>query len=285
MEKKYFNDYDAYEDGKSAETLIQDILEDPEFPEIDSLIIGDWGGAYEDGCQAVIDGIVENADKFAHIKKLFIGDMDYEECEISWIIQGDYSKLWEALPGLESLTIKGSTDLTLGKIKHANLKYLEIMCGGLGADVIKEIEEAELPALKELLLYIGVENYGFDGDADTVRSLLENSDFPALEALGIVDSEIEDDLAAVVFESKYMKQITKLDLGCGSFSDKGGEMLLKTLPEYPNIKEFNAEYNYLSDEMKEKIEKAFPDVKLNLDDSQVPEEWNGEIWYNAMVTE
>ena len=36
--------------------------------------------------------------------------MEYDECEVSWIEQGDYSKLWEAMPQLKQLGIKGSID-------------------------------------------------------------------------------------------------------------------------------------------------------------------------------
>lgn len=58
-------------------------------------------------CQAILDGIVDNKEKFAHVDSLFVGDMDYEECEVSWILQGNYSALWAAMPQLKSLTIKG----------------------------------------------------------------------------------------------------------------------------------------------------------------------------------
>lgn len=284
MEKKYYHEYEDYEDGKTAETMVGEILADPEFQNIDKLIIGDWGGAYEDSCQALLDDIADNADKFSHITSLFVGDMDYEECEISWIIQGDYSRIWEAMPQLKEITVKGSTDLKLGKIKHSNLESLTIICGGLGSDVIKEIEEAELPELKKLLVYIGSENYGFDGDADTVRSLLANSDFPELEYLGIADSEIQDELTAVVLDCKYIDSITTLDLSCGTITDKGGELLLKKLPELKNLKKLDLSYNYLSDEMKEKLTAAAPAVEMDLSDSQEADEWDGELWYNAMVT-
>lgn len=285
MEKKYYHEYEDYEDGKTAETMVGEILADPEFQNIDKLIIGDWGGAYEDSCQALLDDIADNADKFSHITSLFVGDMDYEECEISWIIQGDYSRIWEAMPQLKEITVKGSTDLKLGKIKHSNLESLTIICGGLGSDVIKEIEEAELPELKKLLVYIGSDNYGFDGDADTVRSLLANSDFPKLEYLGIADSEIQDELTAVVLDCKYIDRITTLDLSCGTITDKGGELLLKKLPELKNLKKLDLSYNYLSDEMKEKLTAAAPAVEMDLSDSQEADEWDGELWYNAMVTE
>lgn len=87
--------------------------------------------------------------------------------------------------------------------------------------VLQSIQRAKLPNLKKLLLYIGIDNYGFDGDAETIRTLLAESDFPKLEYLGIEDSEIQDELARVVLESKYMKQIHTLDLANGTLTDKG----------------------------------------------------------------
>lgn len=209
--KIYSYNYDDYENGKTAETMAEEILADPEFPELEELIIGGWGGEYEDSCQPILDAIVQSPDRFGHITKLFVGDMDYEVCEVSWIIQGDYSRIWQAMPQLKELTIKGSMDLTLGEIEHENLESLTIICGGLGQDVIKEIEKAKLPSLKKLLLYIGVDNYGFDGSEDTIRQLLANSDFPKLAYLGIVDSEIQDELTKVVLDCKYIRQIETLE--------------------------------------------------------------------------
>lgn len=285
--KKYLYEYEDYEDGdKSSSTLVADILADPEFAGIDELIVGCWGEAWDDndGAQAIIDGIVENKEKFAHIKSLFIGDMDFEECEVSWIIQGNYEKLWDAMPQLEKLVIKGSSGLALGTIKHENLKHLEIICGGLPADVIKEIQEAKLPSLETLLLYIGVEDYGFDGDASTVKDLLTLSDFPKLTYLGITDSEIQDALTEIVLDCKYMNQITTLDLSMGTMTDKGGQLILDKLSLYPNIKALNLEHNFLSDEMADKF-CDLEDVDVNVPDQQEPDEWNGELYYYPMLTE
>ncbi|MDE6024056.1 MAG: STM4015 family protein [Lachnospiraceae bacterium] len=281
--KTYSYNYDEYESGKKAETMVMDILADSDFTGLDELIIGSWGGPYEEDCQPVIDAIVENADRFSHITKLFVGDMDYEECEVSWIMQGDYSRIWKAMPQLKELTIKGSMDLTLGEIEHENLESLTIICGGLGTNVIKQIEKAKLPSLKKLLLYIGVEDYGFDGDAGTIKELLANSDFPNLTYLGIVDSEIQDELAQVVLECKYIRQIETLDLSCGTLTDKGGSLLLEKLPELSNIKKLDVHHHYLSDEMMDKIGKLSPEVDVS--EQEEAEEWDGEIWYNAMLTE
>ena len=280
----YFYEYEEYEDGsKNASTMVADILADPELPSLTELVIGCWGDAWDESCQPIIDGLVEHAGQFSHVESLFIGDMGFEECEVSWIMQGDYSRLWDALPNLKALTIKGSMDLTLGEIRHEKLESLEIICGGLSKDVIQSIQSAYLPSLKKLLLYIGVENYGFDGDANTIRELLAQADFPKLEYLGIVDSEIQDDLTAVVLESKFMGQIHTLDLSCGTLTDKGGQLLLEKIPDFPNIQFLDLHYHYLSDEMMEKLQKL--PIKVDVSDQNEPESYHGEIWMNAMLTE
>lgn len=281
--KTYSYDYDDYESGKNAETMLEEILADSEFPELEELIIGGWGGESEDSCQPIIDGIAANAQKFSHITKLFIGDMDFETCEVSWIMQGDYSGLWEAMPQLKELTVKGSNDLTLGTIRHDNLESLTIICGGLGKDVMEEIAKAKLPNLKKLLLYIGIEDYGFDGDADTVRKMLAESDFPNLAYLGITDSEIQDELTEVVLECKYIRQITTLDLSNGSLTDKGGRLLLEKLPGLPNIEKLDVHYHYLSDEVMEKLEEL--PISVDVSEQEEADEWDGKLWYNAMLTE
>ncbi len=281
--KKYQYDYDDYDEGKGPATMVEEILADPEFPQVTQLIIGSWGSACEDDCQEILDGIRANKDKFAHVESLFVGDMDYEECEVSWILQGNYSDFWEAMPQLKELTIKGSMDLVLGDIVHQNLEALTIICGGLPVSVIQSIKKAKLPSLKKLVLYIGIENYGFDGNKDTIKALLEESDFPKLEYLGIEDSEIQDELAEVVLESKYMKQLHTLDLANGTLTDKGGELLLGKLPSYPNIKVLDVHYHYMSEEMEEKL-KALP-IEVDTSESNEPEEYRGEIWMNAMLTE
>ncbi|MDE7310106.1 MAG: STM4015 family protein [Eubacterium sp.] len=280
----YSYTYEQYEDDdRSSDSMVEDILADPDFPRLKELIIGDWGDAWEDSCQPILNGIVEHAKQFSHIEKLFIGDMNYEQCEVSWIIQGDYSKLWAALPNLKGLTIKGSTDLVLGEICHEGLEELTIICGGIGSDVLSSIQNAKLPNLKKLLLYIGAENYGFDGNADTIRELLANADFPKLQYLGITNSEIQDELAKVVLESKFMGQIETLDLSMGTLTDKGGALLLEEIVKWPNVKALDVHYHYLSDEMAENLIKLPMDVDVS--EPNEPDEYNGTIYFNAMLTE
>lgn len=282
-----FEDYDREEDGKNAGTMLEDIMQDPEFPSLEEIVIGYWGECWdedEDGVQIVIDGIIENKEKFSHIKSLFVGDMDFEECEVSWIVQADYSKLWEAMPQLEKLTIKGSNELELGDIDHSSLKHLEIICGGLPVSVIQSIQKANLPELQTLLLYIGIENYGFDGDISTIKDLLAQSDFPKLSYLGITDSEIQDEITEAVLDSKYISQIETLDLSMGSLTDKGGQLLLENIPTYTNIKKLELEYHFMSGKMMKKLENL-DGVEVNVADPQEADEYDGEVYYYPMLTE
>lgn len=285
--KRYFYSYEDWEENnKNAGTMIEEIKNDPDLPSLEEIVIGCWGETWDenDGAQRLIDGIVEAKEKFSHIRSLFIGDMEGEECEVSWIIQGDYSKLWAALPNLEKLTIQGSSNLILGEISHKNLKELTIICGGLPAEVMKSIGNAKLPALEKLLLYIGIEDYGFDGDADTVREMLADSDFPRLTYLGITDSEIQDELTEVVLSCKYINQISALDLSMGTLTDKGGEKIYEALKKYDNIKYVDLQFHFMSDAMTDKLE-SIKGVEVNTEDAQEPEEYQGEIWYYAMLTE
>lgn len=284
--KVYSYDYDDYEEGdKGADTMIADILADSELPELEEIVIGDWGDAWEDSVNEIIDGFVENKEKFSHIKSLFIGDMDFEQCEVSWIIQGNYTKLWDAMPQLEHLTIKGSTDLVLseGEIKHDNLKSLTIICGGLPKDVIESIRDAKLPNLEKLMLYIGVEDYGFDGSIEDIKELLEKSDFPKLTYLGLTDSEMQDEVAQAVVDSKYKEKLEVLDLSMGSLTDKGVDILCQHMDDFKALKHLDVHYHFISGEGMKKLQ-ALP-ISVDVEDPQEEDEWNGHVYRYPMLTE
>ena len=98
-----------------------------------------------------------------------------------------------------------------------------------------------------------------------------------------MDSEIQDELAQVVLECKYIRQIEVLDLSCGTLTDKGGSLLLEKLPQLSNIRKLDIHHHYLSDEMMEKIGNL--SLEADVSGQEEAEKWNGKIWYNAMLTE
>lgn len=253
MEKKFYIDWD---NEISQEEFINNILADEDLVKIRSLVISRWGECYEESCQPIIDMFAEHAERFAHLESLFVGDMESEECEISWIQQGDYSRLYAALPNLKKLTIKGTQGLELGEIAHDKLEHLEIISGGAPCGVFASLQNSQLPALKTLIVYIGVENYGFDASLDIVMNLASKSLFPSLTHLGLVNSEEQNEITRRVLESDIMPQLEVLELSCGTLTDKGAEHLLKHADRLSHLKLLDLHYHFLTTEMRKKLQKT-----------------------------
>ena len=293
----YFYEYDDYtENERNAATLLNEILNDKELPNFSNIIIGCWGAVGLESVQPLIDGIVEseivkNQGKFSHVKTLFMGDIDRDDGEPSWIIQGDYSKFWKAMPALEMFGIKGSQGLELGNIVHENLREFDIVSAGLGKNVIESIRDAKLPLLERLTLYIGVEDSGFTGDIDDIKDMIDKSDFPNLKHIGLENSAIQDEITQILFASKYINQVESISIANGTLTDKGGQIILDNLKKYPNIKELDLHYNYLSDDMREKLEKLAEECNVEIDvydaDAYELDEFDedDDMSYYVMMTE
>lgn len=240
--------YDEYEDGQRMNTEIERLSASPEAAQLTSLIIGDWGQAYENSSDEVVEALVKHSGSFPALRKLFIGDMSFEECEISWITQTDLSPLLPAYPELQSLTIQGGTDLSLSKLQHDKLEELIIITGGLSKKVLAEIAAGSLPNLRRLELYLGVDNYGFDGSLEDLLPLIEPGKFPQLTYLGLKNSEIQDEIAEALADAPILDQLHTLDLSLGTLSDKGAEALLAS-ERIKKLQALNLSYHYMSDNM------------------------------------
>ena len=229
--KKYALSYDEAEEGVN---LMDKILKDKKLPSLKQITIGCWGYEGED-CSDIADGIVENKEKFAHFEGLFWGDIDFEEQEISWIEQVDLSPVLDAMPLLNNLKIKGTNNLSIGKKPRPNLKSLEIISGGLPDSVVEDILGSDLPNLEKLVLYVGVEDYGFDGDMNVFRPLFSKDRFPSLKWLGIVDAEEQNTVVEMFLESDILPQLETMDISAGVLTDEGARLLLDHVDKINNI--------------------------------------------------
>lgn len=264
MRKYFLSGDEIYDEGRDSNYLVEKILNDSGLEGLKDMTIGCFG-EWDESCQPILDMIVENKERFEQLEHLFIGDMDYEECEVSWINQGNYERLYAALPNLKTLKIKGSNQLKLGKLEHDKLEHLEIICGGLGKSVLKEISDSRLPNLKTLVLYLGVDNYGFDGSLEDLRPVLHKRLFPKLTHLGLVNSEEQDEVTKLVLESDILPQLSVLQLSYGTLSDAGGQRILDAAGKTAHLKLLDLEHHYMSEPMIEKL-KALP-IDVNLDDA------------------
>ncbi|OBR63461.1 hypothetical protein A7K91_17015 [Paenibacillus oryzae] len=279
-ELKLTVDYDEYENGKRMENEIEKLANSPESAQLSSLIIGEWGQSYENSSKETVEALVKHSARFPSLRKLFIGDMSSEECEISWIIQSDLSPLLSAFPELQSLTIQGGNELELSRLEHDKLEELIIITGGLPQSVLKSIAGANLPNLRKLELFLGVEDYGFDGGLEDVMGVIPPGKFPKLTYLGLKNSELQDEIAIALCDHDILEQLETLDLSLGTLSDKGGEALL-ACPRIKSLKKLDLNYHFMSDEMVSRFESSGLPVDVS-DQQDLDEE---EDWRYPSITE
>lgn len=277
--KKYKLSYDEYDNGKTQKDLLLKIVNDKKLSDIRQIAIGCWD--FESGdCQELVDGLVANKEKVAHLEGLFWGDIDSEETEISWIEQTDLSPLLDCMPNLQELVIKGTNNLKIGQRTRPNLKSLEIISGGLPCEVVEDIVKSDFPNLEKLLLYIGVDEYGFDGTPEQFKPLLSKAKFPKLTYMGLVNAEEQDEFVELLLESDILPQLEIMDISCGVLSDEGAQLLLDNVDKIKHLKFINMRYNYLTDGMKKQLAKL--PVKIDVAES---EEIDDDFGGYPMITE
>ena len=231
-----------------------------------AIIIGQYHGDNpEANSDEVVQLLVAAQKKLPNLRGIFLGDIISEENEISWIIQTDISPVVNAYPDLEHLRMRGTSGLSLGgRLTHEKLKSLTIETGGLPPALLREVVASQLPALETLELWLGTPSYGGDVTVADLQPLLVERLFPSLKHLGLRDSEIVDQIAAVSAAPIFF-HLDSLDLSLGILSDDGGRALLKN-PAIKRLKNLDLHHHYMSEEMMAALKREFPGV--NVDDPQ-----------------
>ena len=272
----------AYDDKRKMPEMIAGFLAKADKSTLDALIIGMWGDPYEAGADEIIAALASHAPALPAMRALFIGDMTYEECEISWIVQGSYKPLLDAFPQLEELRIRGGNALTLEPFAHQNLRKFTIESGGLDEKIARALADSHMPRLEHLELWLGTDDYGFSGDVDLYRKVLAQLTVPTLRYLGLRDAEIADDLAVWLAEEPLVAQLDTLDLSLGTIGDLGAVAVLNHT-QLGKLKRLDLSHHYISEENQAKL-KALP-FEVVLDDPQEADEDDGESYRYVAVGE
>jgi hypothetical protein len=254
-----------YDDSRKMPELIDEFLGQVDPAQLDALVIGMWSEPYEAGANDVIAKLVERAPDLPALRALFIGDMTFEECEISWIVQGDYSPLLRAFPQLEELRIRGSNALVIAPFTHQALRAFTIECGGLPAEVAEALAKSSMPKLRHLELWLGDDNYGFSGDVELYRRVLAALWTPDLRYLGLRDAQITDQLALWLAGHEPVRQLDTLDLSLGTIGDMGAWALVQS--EYVrDLSRLDLSHHYISEACQAQL-KTLP-LQVILDDAE-----------------
>ena len=271
-----------YDDEREMSDLIAGFLAKADKTSLEALIIGMWGEPYESGADEVIAALASYAPELPKLRALFIGDMTYEECEISWIVQGGYKPLLDAFPQLEELRIRGGNGLILEPFTHQNLRKFTIESGGLDQKIAQALSESSMPKLEHLELWLGTDEYGFSGDVALYQKVLARLVTPTLRYLGLRDSDIADELAAWLANEPLLATVATLDLSLGTIGDVGAEALLQGT-QLGNLTRLDLSHHYISEANREKL-KALP-FAVVLDDPQEDDVDDGAVYRYVAVGE
>ncbi len=244
-------------------------LADPNAQQVTGIVAGLWQEAWDKDSAHVVTAIANAAAQLPNLTAVFIGDITYEECEISWLIQSDMSPIFAAYPNLTHFGVRGGGSLRLSQINHNNLQSLIVETGGLDRQVIHDVLTAQLPALEHLELWLGTDHYGANATIEDLAPLLTGNLYPNLRYLGLRDSHIADNVATAVSLAPILEKIDILDLSLGTLSDVGANALLKS-EGVKQLKKLDLHHHFISDELVSKL-KALP-IDVDLSDAQDDED-------------
>ncbi|MCX4776399.1 STM4015 family protein [Streptomyces sp. NBC_01264] len=258
--------YDAEEEWAQA---FGRFTESVDTRQVRALIVGGWSDAYEASSSGIVEALVEAAPKFPALRALFLGDITFEECEISWIQQSDVGPLLPAYPALEEFAVRGGEGLVFPPVEHAALRVLRLEAGGLPKEVVAGVARSGFPALTELDLWLGTSDYGGDAEVGDLEPFLSGERLPALRRLALRNSEIQDAVAAALATAPVVERLEVLDLSMGVLTDEGVEALLAGRP-LTHLTKLDLHHHYVGEPLRERLSAALVPhgVEVDLGDPQ-----------------
>jgi hypothetical protein len=224
------------------------------------LVVGSWSPDDPSASSAaVVKAITKAARRLPNLRAVFLGDITGEESEVSWITQCDVGPLLAAYPLLEYLGVRGGTSLKFQVPRHDRLKTLVIESGGLSRKLVHQVIRAELPALEHLELWLGTQDYGADTTPEDLAALLAGKRFPKLKYLGLRNSEMADDIAAVLAGAPVLKKLKTLDLSLGTLTDAGARALLGS-KGVKRLEKLDVHHHYCSKPVVKQLKALGPQV-------------------------
>ena len=236
----------SYDDEADPLAKFEAYLNSPNVGQTVAVVTGMDNEGGSDTTQAgFLDLLEAHRAKLPGLRGLFLGDILQEENEMSWIKQDDISKALRIFPDLEELRARGQDGLLFQPSQHFGLTKLVIETGGMPKEVLHGIAGSVFPELNHLELWLGTDEYGFDGTIEDVLPFLNPALFPKLKHLTLGNSDLQNEIAAAVANSPILDQLESLDLSLGVMTDEGALPLLNS-PGIRKLLKLNLHRNYLS---------------------------------------
>ncbi|MFE7835733.1 STM4015 family protein [Streptomyces sp. NPDC057474] len=279
---------DSYDSEEAWEEAFARFLASVDTAKVRALVVGAWSDAYDNGPKEIIEALVAAKDRLPALRALFLGDIVMEECEISWIHQGDVGPLLTAFTELEEFGVRGGQGLGFPTVRHERLRTLTVETGGMPVAAVRGVAGSDLPALVELDLWLGTSEYGGDSEVADLAPILAGTRLPALKHLALRNSEIQDDICGALASAPVVARLDVLDLSMGVLTDDGATALLTGQP-LTHLTTLDLHHNYLSpairDRLRDSLEAEGVQVDVDADDAESDEEEDGTVWRFVAVGE
>ena len=271
-----------YDDDANPEEILEALMKHPSAKFIQELTLGMVDFEGENYYGSAIAKLAEAGPR-PTMRKIFIGDFEFpDETEISWTGVSGVNALWENYPNLEEVTLQAG-EMEIGDLNLPKLKKLSIVTGGLDEGSQKQLVKAKLPALEELEVWFGREDYGFSGGIDAIQPLFEGKNTPKLKHLGLMNAEFTNDIVRALPGTALLKQIESLDLSMGTLRGEGFQSMLENKDAFAHLRKLDLSSNFLSDEEATQAKGLAKEVMAG--SQKEPWDWDEEPIYYASVGE
>ena len=195
----------------------------------------------------VLKSLVEHKQALPNLVSLFLNDIGSEECELSWLIEGDLRPVWEHFPNLIEFKVRGYPG-EMGKISMPKLERFTIECSGMKRKNLEQLFNADMPSLTHLELWVGTDEYGGETTPGDWEPLLSGKLFPKLKYLGLRNCSYADELAQIVANAPILDRIETLDMSLGTMGDEGATALYQS-NRVRSLKHLDLHHHFMSDWM------------------------------------
>ncbi|MCU7822863.1 STM4015 family protein [Kitasatospora sp. DSM 101779] len=276
-----------YDDARTFAEVWRRFLGAVDAERVTTVVIGNWSQEEPEPLAGPLAEITGAAGRLPALRALFVGDITFEECEISWLQMCDLTPLFESFPRLEELVVRGAGEdwdgnggLELAPLRHEHLRRLRLEAGGLPGRVVRSVAACDFPALESLELWLGVDNYGGDWTLDDLAPFLAGTRLPALRRLGLQNTTQQDEVCARAAHAPVVARLEHLALSMGALTDEGAAALLEGQP-LTHLVSLDLHHHYLTEEMQQRLRQALPGVAIDLSDAQ---KWD-DNWRYVAVSE
>ncbi len=235
----------SFEAAISLELVTRRFLASPLARFVDELRFGLAGHENDNDWAPALRAVIA-AGRAPQIRALEFSAFDSTDSELSWVGFGDFTNLLEQFPRLERLHIRSGAGGALGALALPNLTTFIRESGGLDGTELSAICRATWPNLAHLEVWTGSSNYGAVATISTLKPILAARGLPRVRHLGIVNSELSDELIPALARSAILPQLDSLDLSKGVAGEEAAAALVEHAAAFRHLAALDLSANLLA---------------------------------------